>query len=103
MRYSRKISKLKSQHLRNKEFSIVDRLSLLDDKIVSEKISAAEFDEYSRLKQNIENIEGIKWEGPRIRSRIEQIEFNEKSFQKFFLNYIMIQKLCAFVFAAYWN
>ena len=79
MRYSRKVSRIKAQNLRDKEFNLVDRLSLLDDKIINEKISDTELEEYGRLKQDLEYIEGIKSDGARIRSRMEQIELNEKS------------------------
>ena len=59
-------------------------MSVLDDKIISEEISDVELEEYSTLKQDLEFVEGIKADGTRVRSRIEQIELNEKS-NKYFL------------------
>ena len=59
-------------------------MSVLDDKIINEEISDVELEEYSTLKQDLEFVEGIKADGARVRSRIEQIELNEKS-NKYFL------------------
>ena len=73
----RKVCKLKAQNLRNEEFYLVDRLSILDDKIINEEISDLELEEYSTLK-DLEYVEGIRADGARVRSRVEQVFFGQE-------------------------
>ena len=57
----------------------------LDEKLIDDKITQEELTEYEECKLELERISLYKARGEQIRSRIEQIESNEKS-TKYFYN-----------------
>ena len=81
---SMQISKYKARARRQKETNILRQIEMLDEKITSESASEEELNQYETLKQDYETLQEYKAKGSYIRSRIQNIEEDEKS--KYFYN-----------------
>ena len=83
--FSLAYSKQKAKHNREKEFQILNEIEILDRKICNEEATEQELVTYDNLKKQLESIEEYKARGAWVRSRLEQLEGDEKS-TTFFYN-----------------